>query len=430
MDAVPAAGQRRLALRTGNRADDPALHRIRSLGQLNTLSGVILAETGFLLPYAILILAPYFDAIPSRVGGGRAHRRLHALGCAFPHRPAAIDPGLAACGVIMFIISWHELLIPLILNARPDFMTLPVVIASLVGDVFIFFNLMMAIGLLALLPTVVLVIAAEVRGGGPGRGRRQRLTASLRPALCSDGLNTIPHGERGYPRTAEGTTAGRQSRVNGWLAIPSGFSAEVMAQCGWDSVTVDMQHGVQDYQTMVHCFQAMDRFPVTKLVRVPWNEPGIVGKVLDAGAYGVICPMVNTREEAQALVSYSAIRPRASAATGRSAPGHMASPALPADRQRRDPGHPDDRDPPGDREHRRDPRRAGHERSMSAPPISASRWERRRSSTARSRGGHDLEGRWRLPEAQHLPGIHNGTRPMRRGCSAWASALRSRTTAG
>src|ERR1700738_3851454 len=42
-----------------------------------------------------------------------------------------------------------------------------------------------------------------------------------------------------------------KAAVNGWLAIPSGFSAEVMAQCGWDSVTVDMQHGVQDYQTMV-----------------------------------------------------------------------------------------------------------------------------------------------------------------------------------
>jgi 4-hydroxy-2-oxoheptanedioate aldolase len=45
-----------------------------------------------------------------------------------------------------------------------------------------------------------------------------------------------------------------KAAVNGWLAIPSEFSAEVMAQCGWDSVTVDMQHGVQDYQTMVQCF--------------------------------------------------------------------------------------------------------------------------------------------------------------------------------
>ena len=100
-----------------------------------------------------------------------------------------------------------------------------------------------------------------------------------------------------------------KANVNGWLAIPSGFSAEVMAQCGWDSVTVDMQHGVQDYQSMVQCFQAMHAHPVTPMVRVPWNEPGIIGKVLDAGAYGVICPMINTPEEAKNLVSYSKYPP-------------------------------------------------------------------------------------------------------------------------
>jgi 4-hydroxy-2-oxoheptanedioate aldolase len=89
--------------------------------------------------------------------------------------------------------------------------------------------------------------------------------------------------------------------LNAWLAIPSGFSAEVMAQCGFDSVTVDMQHGVQDYLSMVQCFQAMDKYPITPLVRIPWNEPGIIGKVLDGGAWGVICPMVNTPAEAKAL---------------------------------------------------------------------------------------------------------------------------------
>ena len=74
--------------------------------------------------------------------------------------------------------------------------------------------------------------------------------------------------------------------VNGWLAIPSGFSAEVMAQSGFDSVTVDIQHGVQDYQSMVTCFQAMQAHPVTPMVRVPWNEPGIIGRGLDMGADG------------------------------------------------------------------------------------------------------------------------------------------------
>lgn len=104
--------------------------------------------------------------------------------------------------------------------------------------------------------------------------------------------------------------------VNGWLAIPSGFSAEVMAQCGFDSVTVDMQHGVQDYQSMVQCFQAMQAHPVTPMVRVPWNEPGIIGKVLDGGAYGVICPMINTKQEAENFVSYCKYPPRGTRSNG------------------------------------------------------------------------------------------------------------------
>jgi 4-hydroxy-2-oxoheptanedioate aldolase len=104
--------------------------------------------------------------------------------------------------------------------------------------------------------------------------------------------------------------------VNAWLAIPSGFSAECIAQCGFDSVTVDMQHGVQDYLSMVQCFQAMDKHPITPLVRVPWNEPGIIGKVLDGGAWGVICPMVNTPEEAKALAAAALYPPKGKRSNG------------------------------------------------------------------------------------------------------------------
>ena len=86
--------------------------------------------------------------------------------------------------------------------------------------------------------------------------------------------------------------------VNGWLSIPSAFAAEMMAKGGFDALTVDMQHGVQDYMSTVSCFQAIQAHPVVPMVRVPWNEPGIIGKVLDAGAMGVICPMVNTAAEA------------------------------------------------------------------------------------------------------------------------------------
>jgi 4-hydroxy-2-oxoheptanedioate aldolase len=75
-----------------------------------------------------------------------------------------------------------------------------------------------------------------------------------------------------------------------------------MAQAGWDSLTVDLQHGHIDYQTAVTMLQAISTKPITPLVRPPWNEPGIIMKLLDAGAYGVVCPMINTREDCERFV--------------------------------------------------------------------------------------------------------------------------------
>lgn len=91
--------------------------------------------------------------------------------------------------------------------------------------------------------------------------------------------------------------------VNGWLAIPSAFSAETMAHQGWDSLTIDMQHGVIDYQAAVNMLTAISTTQTVPVVRVPWLEPGILMKMLDAGAYALICPMVNTREDAERLVA-------------------------------------------------------------------------------------------------------------------------------
>jgi 4-hydroxy-2-oxoheptanedioate aldolase len=104
--------------------------------------------------------------------------------------------------------------------------------------------------------------------------------------------------------------------VNGWLAIASGFSAETMAHQGWDTLTVDLQHGVVDYPSMVTMLQAISTTPTVPVVRVPWLEPGILMKTLDAGAYGVICPMVNTREDAQKLVAYTHYAPRGTRSFG------------------------------------------------------------------------------------------------------------------
>tara|TARA_Y100000817_G_scaffold199495_1_gene156130 strand:+ start:211 stop:999 length:789 start_codon:yes stop_codon:yes gene_type:complete len=90
--------------------------------------------------------------------------------------------------------------------------------------------------------------------------------------------------------------------INSWLAVPSSFSAEIMANQGWDSVTIDLQHGLIDYQNAVHMLQAISTTTTTPLARVNWNEPGQIMKILDAGCYGIICPMVSNRKEAENFV--------------------------------------------------------------------------------------------------------------------------------
>jgi 4-hydroxy-2-oxoheptanedioate aldolase len=104
--------------------------------------------------------------------------------------------------------------------------------------------------------------------------------------------------------------------VNGWLAIPNSFAAETMAHQGWDTLTVDMQHGVVDYQAMVTMLQAVSTTDTVPVVRVPWLEPASLMKALDAGAYGVICPMINTREDAQKLVAWTHYAPRGTRSFG------------------------------------------------------------------------------------------------------------------
>lgn len=97
--------------------------------------------------------------------------------------------------------------------------------------------------------------------------------------------------------------AGRPT-INGWCSIGNPFTAEIMAAQGFDSITVDMQHGALDYSALLPMFQAIRASGATLLARVPWLEPGIIMKALDAGAYGIICPMVNSAEEAARFVSY------------------------------------------------------------------------------------------------------------------------------
>jgi 4-hydroxy-2-oxoheptanedioate aldolase len=90
--------------------------------------------------------------------------------------------------------------------------------------------------------------------------------------------------------------------LGAWCTIPSPWTAEVAARSGHDWVTVDTQHGLIGYDVMLPMLQAISAGGVPSFVRVPWNEPGTIMKALDAGAGGVIVPMVNSPEEARSVV--------------------------------------------------------------------------------------------------------------------------------
>src|SRR3954452_19311824 len=104
--------------------------------------------------------------------------------------------------------------------------------------------------------------------------------------------------------------------INGWLSIACPFTAEIMAAQGYDSLTIDLQHGLVGYEAATAMLQAMRASAVTPLVRVPWLDPAAIMKALDAGAYGIICPMINNRAEAEQLVSYMRYPPRGTRSFG------------------------------------------------------------------------------------------------------------------
>lgn len=98
--------------------------------------------------------------------------------------------------------------------------------------------------------------------------------------------------------------------VAGWLSCDSPFIAELVASAGFDAVVIDLQHGVAGYVAMVAMLQAMSHTPVTPLVRVTSNTLGEINRALDAGAYGVICPLVDDADQARAFARACRYPPR------------------------------------------------------------------------------------------------------------------------
>jgi 4-hydroxy-2-oxoheptanedioate aldolase len=91
--------------------------------------------------------------------------------------------------------------------------------------------------------------------------------------------------------------------VNAWLSIPSSYAAEVVACQGFDSVTVDLQHGMIGFDSAVCMLQAISITSATPLVRCPSRDAADIMRLLDAGAYGVICPSIDTPAMAAEFVA-------------------------------------------------------------------------------------------------------------------------------
>lgn len=104
--------------------------------------------------------------------------------------------------------------------------------------------------------------------------------------------------------------------LNGWSVIPGAFLAETMASLGWDALTIDAQHGIIGYAEMVAMLQGASTADLTPMVRLAGNDPVLIGQALDAGAMGVICPLVNSAEDAAGFVAACRYPPHGNRSSG------------------------------------------------------------------------------------------------------------------
>lgn len=88
-----------------------------------------------------------------------------------------------------------------------------------------------------------------------------------------------------------------------WSTLSSHLSVELLAGAGYDWLLLDMEHSPNDLESLVAQLQAVEPYPTQAVVRVPWNDPVLLKRVLDIGAQSILVPMINTAEEARAAVA-------------------------------------------------------------------------------------------------------------------------------
>lgn len=107
----------------------------------------------------------------------------------------------------------------------------------------------------------------------------------------------------------ESIRAGRK-QIGLWVTTSNNFTAEAIASAGYDWVVLDMEHSPSDLQIVLGQLQAFEASPTTALVRPVWNDSLVVKGLLDLGAPGLVFPMVQSAEEAEAAVAATRYPPR------------------------------------------------------------------------------------------------------------------------
>ena len=110
--------------------------------------------------------------------------------------------------------------------------------------------------------------------------------------------------------------AAGEPSIGTWLALPSPEAAEFVGELPLDWLVVDTEHNPIDITTLSRMFMGMRTSGVAPMVRIPWNSPENVKRVLDAGAWGIVFPMVNTREEAERAVQAARYYPQGNRSVG------------------------------------------------------------------------------------------------------------------
>jgi len=106
------------------------------------------------------------------------------------------------------------------------------------------------------------------------------------------------------------TAAKDRTLFNAWLTLNNPFLIELIGEAGWDCITIDQQHGLGGNEVLLACLTAARACGLPAIVRVAENDPGLIGRALDAGAQGIMCPLIGNVEDAEAFVQAVKYPPR------------------------------------------------------------------------------------------------------------------------